>query len=100
MWKHLPDQVPQKNLSLQMAAACDKQGITGDGRSRPNKRGGEADPKQPGVTLWRRRETDKDGTHGQEQDRQQTTTSSEGKMSGPCAPPGAKRFNFNLAGLV
>ena len=25
----------------------------------------EPDPKQPGVALWRRRETDKDGTHGQ-----------------------------------
>ena len=53
----------------------------------------EGDPKLPGVALWIRRETDKDGTHGQEQDRQQTTASSGGKMSGPCAPPGEKRFN-------
>ena len=33
-----------------------------------------------------KRQTDRDETHGQEQDRQQTTTSSGGKMSGPCAP--------------
>ena len=38
---HLTDQVPQKNLPHQMAAACDKQGSVGDGRSKPNKRGGE-----------------------------------------------------------
>ena len=60
----------------------------------------EADLKLPGVALWRRRETDKDGTHGQEQDGQQTTASSGGKMSGPCAPPGAKRFNFNFRTFV
>ena len=30
----------------------------------------KADPNNPaGVALWRRRETHKDGTHGQEQDR-------------------------------
>ena len=39
-------------------------------------RGTEADPKQPGVALWKGRETDKEGTKGQEQDRQQTTASS------------------------
>ena len=59
----------------------------------------DADPKQPGFTLWRRKETDRqtdrDEIRGQEQDRQQTTTSSGGKMSGPCVPPGAERFNFN-----
>ena len=43
----------------------------------------EADPKQ-----------DKDGTHGQEQDRQQTIANSGGKMSRLCEPPGAKRFNI------
>ena len=31
--------MPQRNLPHQMAAACDKQGSAGDGRSRPNKRG-------------------------------------------------------------
>ena len=47
----------------------------------------DPDPKQPGVALWRRRQTNKDGTHhGQEQDRQETTDSSGGKMFGPCAP--------------
>ena len=55
----------------------------------------EADPKSPGIALWRRRETDKDGTHGQEQDRQQITASNGRNMSGPCVPPGAKRFNFS-----
>ena len=45
-------------------------------------------------TVERRRQTDKDGTHGQEQDRQKTTASSGGKMSEICAPPGAKRFNL------
>ena len=30
----------------------------------PRGRETEADPKQPGVALWRRGETDKDGTHG------------------------------------
>ena len=34
-----------------------------DGSSRGRET--EADPKQPGVALWGRRETDKDGTHGQ-----------------------------------
>ena len=53
----------------------------------------EADSKQPDIALWRRRETDKNGTHGQEQDRQQTIANSGGRMSRPCAPPGAKRFN-------
>ena len=39
------------------------------------------------------RDTDKDGTHGQEQDRQQTIANSGGRISRPCAPPGSKRFN-------
>ena len=56
----------------------------------------EADPKQPGVVLWKRKETDKDGTHGREQDRQQTIANSGGRMSRPCVPPGTKRFNFNF----
>ena len=51
----------------------------------------EAHPKQPGVALWRRREADKDEAHGQEQDGQQTTASSGGKMSGPS---GTKGFNY------
>ena len=83
--------MPQKNVTHQMAAACEKQGSAGDGRSRANKREGEemngsrrgreteADPKQPGVALWRRRETDKDGTHGQDQDRQQRIANSGGR---------------------
>ena len=56
----------------------------------------QIDPEQPGIILWRRRETDKDGTHGQEQERQQTIPNSGGRMSRPCAPPGKKRFNFNF----
>ncbi len=60
----------------------------------------EAGPKQYGVALWRRKETDTDGTHGQEEDRQQTTASSEGKMFWPCAPLGSKRFNFNSTNLL
>ena len=53
-----------------------------DGRQR----GGEAetDSKLPGVALQRKRQTDKDGAHGQERGRQQTTASSGGKMFGPC----------------
>ena len=45
-------------------------------------------------TVEKERETNKDGTHGQEQDRQQTTANSGEKMSEPCVPPGAKRFNL------
>ena len=49
-------------------------------------------------TTWRRtvekeRQTIKDGTHRQEQDRQQTIAINGRRMSRPCAPPGSKRFN-------
>ena len=44
-----PDQVPQKNIPHEMAAVCEKQGSAGDGRSRPNKRGGE---KEEMVLDW------------------------------------------------
>ena len=44
-------------------------------------------------------DTDKDGTHGQEQDRQQTIANSGGRMSRPCAPPGVKRLNLTFQTL-
>ena len=40
--------------------------------------------------------TDRNGTHGQERGRQQTTASCGEKMFGPCVPPGTRRFNFNF----
>ena len=61
---------------------------------KPEGREADADPKLPDVALQRRRETDKDGEHGQERGRQQTTATSGGKMFGLCVPPGTRRINL------